>query len=78
MTNEELLREISSLPAEAKIQVERFVAQWTKRVNANENVKKRPLQEEEFVGMWADREDMKDPVEWVRNLRKTHWDRNNK
>lgn len=22
------------------------------------------------VGMWADREDMKDPVEWVRSLRR--------
>ncbi len=29
-----------------------------------------PLEEEPFIGMWADREDMKDSVEYVRNLRR--------
>jgi len=24
-----------------------------------------------FCGMWADREDMKDSIQWVRNLRET-------
>lgn len=27
------------------------------------------------VGMWKDREDMKDSVEWVRQMRKKHWHR---
>ena len=29
-----------------------------------------------FFGMWKDREDMKDSTEWVRNLRRTEWERN--
>jgi hypothetical protein len=39
-----------------------------------------PLEEEPLVGMWADREDMKDSVEYVRNLRQnfnrpSRWER---
>lgn len=29
--------------------------------------------ESPFVGMWKDREEMKDSVEWVRQVRKTRW-----
>jgi hypothetical protein len=25
------------------------------------------------IGMWKDREDMKDSVDWVRQMRKKHW-----
>jgi hypothetical protein len=28
-----------------------------------------------FIGMWADREDMADPVEWVRKMREEEWRR---
>ncbi len=35
----------------------------------------RPLSEYEFFGMWADREEMKDSVAWVRKLRETEWRR---
>lgn len=37
--------------------------------------KQRPLQEEPFVGMWRDREDMTDSTEWVRQAREREWDR---
>lgn len=33
----------------------------------------RPLSEHPAVGMWKDREDMKDPVAYVRNLRKPRY-----
>jgi hypothetical protein len=33
------------------------------------------LLESEFVGMWADREDITDSVEFARNLRESVWDR---
>lgn len=26
-----------------------------------------------LVGIWSDREDMRDPVEWVRTIRKREW-----
>ena len=31
------------------------------------------LQNEPFVGMWQDREDMQDSTEWVKNLRSREW-----
>ena len=36
-------------------------------------VKKVNLNEEQFIGMWKDRQDMKDSVSWVRNVRKKEW-----
>lgn len=31
------------------------------------------LQDEPFIGMWKDREDMKDSSQWVRQLRQQEW-----
>lgn len=76
MTNEELLKEYSSLPAEAKQKIEQFVARVREQYTAKSQKPKqklRPLTEEPFFGMWADREDMADPVEWVRKIRSEHW-----
>jgi hypothetical protein len=40
--------------------------------NGKPNGKQAPMRVEDcaFFGMWADREDMKDPTAWVRELRK--------
>jgi flagellar motility protein MotE (MotC chaperone) len=32
-----------------------------------------PLREDPAVGMWKDREDMKDSAAWVRKLRQSEW-----
>jgi AbrB family looped-hinge helix DNA binding protein len=37
--------------------------------------RRRPLEEEPFVGMWQDREDMADSSEWVRRTRQREWTR---
>jgi hypothetical protein len=31
------------------------------------------LQDEPFVGMWRDREEMADSTKWVRSIRQQHW-----
>ena len=75
MTNEEILREINALPAEAKRQIEDFVSFLRERYK-NSPTKNAPvsdLESEAFVGMWRDREDMQDSSAWVRNIRETHW-----
>ncbi len=33
------------------------------------------LQDEPFVGMWKDREDMEDSSQWVRQVRQQEWTR---
>lgn len=75
MTNEEILREIKSLPVEAQRQIEDFVHFLRERYK-NSQPKNAPitdLETEAFVGMWRDREDMRDSSAWVRNVRETHW-----
>jgi hypothetical protein len=75
MTDEEILREINSLPPEAQRQLEDFISFLRERYK-NSHPKTAPasdLESEAFVGMWRDREDMRDSSAWVRNLRKSHW-----
>jgi hypothetical protein len=75
MTNEEILREINSLPVEAQRQIKDFVSFLRERYKSAQ-VKYAPtsdLETEAFVGMWRDREDMNDSSAWVRNIRETHW-----
>ena len=76
MSNEEILREINSLPPEAQRQIEDFISFLRARYGASQR-KTAPssdLESEAFVGMWRDREDMRDSSAWVRNVRKSHWD----
>lgn len=75
MTNEEILREIASLPKEAKRQIEDFIAFLRERYKnlPDKNAPLADLENEEFVGMWRDRDDMRDSSVWVRNVRETHW-----
>ena len=75
MTNEEILREINSLPLEAQRQIKDFIS-FLKERYKGVSPKKAPvsdLETEAFVGMWRDREDMRDSSAWVRNIRETHW-----
>ena len=63
MTNEELIKEIPTLPAEAKRQIERIIERVkSSRRSPAEPKKHIPLSEESFCGMWKDREDLKDSV----------------
>lgn len=80
MTNEELIKEIPSLPASVRLRIGRIIDTFRKQSNQSsaDRAGKIPLRDEPFVGMWSDREDMKDPVEWVRNVRRTLWDRSHR
>lgn len=75
MTNEEILREINSLPTEAQRQVEDFIAFLRLRYQSAQRseVAETNLETEEFIGMWRDREDLRDSTAWVRNARQSHW-----
>jgi hypothetical protein len=75
MTNEEILREINSLPPEAQRQIEDFISFLRERYKEIQpkSAPTSDLEAEAFVGMWRDREDMRDSSAWVRNIRQTHW-----
>ncbi len=74
MTNEEILREIVSLPPEGQRLVESFVAFLRQRYSMP--VAQPPisgLESESFIGMWRDRDDMRDSSAWVRGVRQSEW-----
>jgi hypothetical protein len=76
MTNEEILREITTLP-EGRKQAEDFLAFLRQRYTASAQTptQNADWEKEPFVGMWRDREEMADSTAWVRNLRQTAWRR---
>jgi hypothetical protein len=42
-------------------------------VTASKDRPRRSLSEAPYFGMWRDREDMRDSVEWVRRIRESEW-----
>jgi hypothetical protein len=71
-----LFRDIGSLPPEAQKQVSDFVAFLTTRyaaVATARKAKRTKLADEPFIGMWRDREDMRDSSAWVRRVRESEW-----
>jgi hypothetical protein len=76
MTNEEILREIALLPPEGQRLVEGFVAFLRQRYAPSQPVAQPPdsgLEGESFIGMWRDRDDMRDSSAWVRHIRRSEW-----
>jgi mRNA-degrading endonuclease RelE of RelBE toxin-antitoxin system len=75
MATPQILQDITSLPPEAQKQVSDFIAFLKTRYGtvARKKTKRIKLEEEPFVGMWKDREDMKDSAKWVRELRQREW-----
>lgn len=84
MTNEEVLRDFSALPPEVQQMAADFISFLRLRygslptshglapVNLSVN-----LMNEPFIGMWRDREEMKDSSSWVRQLREQEWGTDN-
>jgi len=74
MTNEEILREIDSLPPEGQRLVESFLAFLRQRYERSTAPPgNAPLQEENFIGMWRNRSDLSDSTAWVRGVRESEW-----
>ena len=79
MEQNKLYNEISNLPLEAQRQVTDFIAflrtRYIKRPQTAKTLKNNNILNEPFIGIWKDRYDMKDSGKWVRNIRKSEWDR---
>jgi hypothetical protein len=75
MTNEEILKEFSALPSEARREALDFIAflrlRYGKKSETKENLQ---IEKESFVGMWKDREDLQDASTFVREMRKNEWE----
>ena len=74
MTTEEIIREFSALPFEARREVADFIAFLRRRYGKKDGeLINFDLSKEEFVGMWKDRKDIQDSSAFVRELRETEW-----
>ena len=73
--HEEMWNDYNSLPAEAQRQVADFIAFLRQRYGAGRRARRQAgkWEDEPFVGMWRDREDMQDSTGWVRHLRRREW-----
>lgn len=69
----EIETNISTLPPEALQLVADLVSVLNKQYVTPPKKGKRSLEEEPFVGMWADRADMTDSTAYVRKLRQEEW-----
>jgi len=75
MTYEEILRELASLPPEGQKEAADFITFLHERYSRSDSPEEngRDLTDLGFVGMWRDREDMRDSTAWVRRLREREW-----
>ncbi|MHB8763832.1 MAG: DUF2281 domain-containing protein [Deferrisomatales bacterium] len=70
---EKLLADIESLPVTAQREVADFVAFLRDKYAVKARPSAGPLHESKFVGIWADREEMRDSGAWLRELRRQQW-----
>lgn len=69
-------REFIALPPESQRQVADFIAFLRIRyeqIRSGTKSTQTNLIDEPFIGMWRDREDMKDSSAWVRGIREQEW-----
>lgn len=75
MKHEDILREIASLPPEGQRQVIDFIAFINQRYRQSQS-NEQPVSNfsaDSFVGIWKDRNDLIDSVDWVRHVRESEW-----
>ena len=75
MNQQQLLKDVESLPPVAQQEAIDFIAFLKNRYSkkAIKSTASTSLQKQNFVGMWKDRADLFDSVAWVRKVRKNDW-----
>ncbi len=71
----DIWNDYNSLPIDAQRQVADFIAFLRQRQSHAEPKRSRRAdwEDEPFVGMWRDRNDMADSTAWVRRTRRQEW-----
>ncbi len=76
MKADQLFRDILALPLEGQQQVGALIAALKKQYPTADDAQPQsplPLLEEPFVGIWANREELADSSQWVRETRSRQW-----
>lgn len=76
MSQAEIIDEFEKLPSEAQKQVKDYIlflrAQYEKSPFFNKE-KTGEIKDEPFIGIWTDRDDLRDSRTWLRTVRKSEW-----
>ena len=76
MEKDKVLSEFDALPQNAQQQVIDFIAFLQTRYKpevSKREAKRKEITGESFIGIWKNREDMRNSSAWVRNIRETEW-----
>ena len=74
MEPDKIYNDISNLPQDAQRQVVDFISFLKTRYKKPQKTAQRNnIINDPFIGIWKDREDMKDGSKWVRNVRESEW-----
>jgi hypothetical protein len=72
---ERLVEKLNVLPLEKQRELLAFADSLVQAAEAEAAQEQTDWKNDPFVGMWKDREDMADSVEWVRQVRRREWNR---
>lgn len=74
MEPDKIVNDISTLPPEAQRQVADFISFLKTRYKKRQkSARRNNIANDPFIGMWKDREEMKDSSKWLRNVRDSEW-----
>jgi len=76
MNQTRILDDFNALPAEAQELVAALVSLLSREYHlpqASHDIRTTGLTDDEFIGLWKDREDMLDSSQYIRLLRKNEW-----
>ncbi len=76
MEPQNINNDIATLPPEAQQQVVDFIEFLKiryKKIRPDKKTIRYKIAKDPFIGIWKDREDMKDSNQWVRNTRQSEW-----
>jgi hypothetical protein len=75
MENQGFYTKFESLPIEAQKQVLAFIDFLKKRYEpkSKKDREKKSITNKKFVGLWENREDLKNSSLWIKNLRRKEW-----
>jgi hypothetical protein len=76
MKEQKIWQDFDALPPELQQQVADFISFLRTRYTPSRSTKiskRTRLANEPFIGMWHNREDMRDSTAWVRSIREREW-----
>nr|CAA6830566.1 MAG: Unknown protein [uncultured Thiotrichaceae bacterium] len=73
ITSENLLENFTALPPEAQKEAAHFIEFLKTRYKSVKAKSDDKVEDEPFIGIWRDHDDMQNSSEWVRGLREKDW-----